>query len=250
MKSPASDFSIQEDPFFAEDLRQMAKAVNYQAWQFSFVSPFVRGKVLEVGGGIGNFTVNLAGVADSVVSIEPNQFCFRQLADRTRSLPNVTALNVTAESLLADLPPGYLADSLVCMNVLEHIQDDRAALATFNRLLKPGGTLALLVPAGPGAFGEIDRRLGHYRRYSRKGLAALMVDTGFEVEQVRYFNFPGLLAWWWNARVSRRSHQSDAQIHFFDTFLVPVISRLERLLPVLIGQSLLAVGAKSKPRSP
>jgi len=246
MKSPVSDFSIQEDPFFAEDLRQMAKAVNYRRWQFSLVSPFVRGKVVEVGGGIGNFTADLAGVADSVVSIEPNQYCFRQLAERTQSLRNVTALNVTAESLLAELPPGYLADSLVCMNVLEHIQDDRAALQTFNRLLEPGGTMALLVPAVAGAFGEIDQRLGHYRRYSRKGLAALIADAGFEVAKVRYFNFPGLWAWWWNARVSRRSHQSDAQIHFFDSFLVPIVSRLEHVLPVPIGQSLLAVGSKPK----
>lgn len=228
----------------------MAKAVNYRRWQFSQVSPYVRGKVLEIGGGIGNFTVDLAGVAESVVSIEPNQYCFGQLTERTRALRNVTALNVTAEALLANLPPGYLADSLVCMNVLEHIQDDRASVQTFARLLRPGGTMAILVPAVPGAFGEIDQRLGHYRRYSRKGLAALIAAAGFEVTKIRYFNFVGLWAWWWNARCARRSNQSDAQIRFFDTYFVPVLSRMESVLPVPIGQSLLVVGTKARNLSP
>jgi SAM-dependent methyltransferase len=250
MKSPASEFSIEEDPFFAEDLRQMAKAVNYRRWQFNMVAPFVRGKVLEVGGGIGNFTVDLAGVAESLMSIEPNQYCFGQLTERTKALRNVTVLNVTAEALLANLPPGYLADSLVCMNVLEHIQDDRASVQTFARLLKPGGTVAILVPAVPSAFGEIDQRLGHYRRYSRKGLANLIAESGFEVTKVCYFNFVGLWAWWWNARFARRSNQSDAQIRFFDTYLVPILSRIESVLPVPIGQSLLVTGTKARNSSP
>jgi len=244
MKSPASEFSIEEDPFFAEDLRQMAKAVNYRRWQFDQVASFVKGKLLEVGGGIGNFTPDLAGVAESVISIEPNQFCFGQLTERIKEFRNVTALNFTSEALLDNLPPGYQADSLVCMNVLEHIQDDRASVQTFARLLRTGGTMAILVPAVPAAFGEIDQRLGHYRRYSRKGLATLVAECGFNVTKVRYFNFVGLWGWWWNARFSKRANQSDAQIRFFDTYLVPVLSRLEKVLPVPIGQSLLAVGTK------
>ena len=136
MKSPPAEFTIEEDPFFAEDLRQMAQARNYRRWQFSLISPYVRGKVLEVGGGIGNFTPVLARVAESVISLEPNVGCFRQLLKNTQSLPNVTAFQTTAESLNTQLPADYRADTLVCMNVLEHIQNDQAAVADFDFVLE------------------------------------------------------------------------------------------------------------------
>ncbi len=234
-----------DDPFFAEDLQQMAKAANYRRWQFSVISPYLKGKVLEVGGGIGNFTADLARVAESVLSIEPSQHCYQQLVENTRSLPNVTTLNTTAEALLSHVPPGYQADTLVCMNVLEHIQDDAAAVDTFTRLLAKEGRLVLLVPAVPAAFGRIDQRLGHYRRYSKAGLAALMKAKGLAIERVGYFNLVGLLGWWWNARFGHRDKQSDSQIRFFDRLLVPWLSRFERLVPAPIGQSLLAVARRT-----
>ncbi|HEY1718994.1 MAG TPA: methyltransferase domain-containing protein [Verrucomicrobiae bacterium] len=241
---------MEEDPFFAEDLRQMAKAPNYRRWQFSMISPYVKGKVLEVGGGIGNFTADLAGIAESVVSIEPNFSCYSQLVKRVESLPNVTTLNIAAESLHQHMPPDYQADTLICMNVLEHIQQDASALRIFVRLLKTGGKLILLVPAAPAVFGRIDQRLGHYRRYSKNGLKSVLIESGLDPETIRYFNFVGLCGWWWNAKFAPREKQSDAQIHFFDRFLVPWLSVAERILPAPIGQSLLAVGKKLKPVAP
>src|SRR5436309_333045 len=120
--------NIEEDPFFAQDLEQMARAVNYQRWQFNMVGPYLKGKVLEVGGGIGNFTPQIAGCAESVVSLEPNAFCYRQLVEKARSLRNATVYNITAEALDQKVPPDYLADTVVCMNVLEHLQDDAVAV--------------------------------------------------------------------------------------------------------------------------
>ncbi|MDB6023291.1 MAG: glycosyl transferase family 2, partial [Pedosphaera sp.] len=167
------NFSIEEDPFFAQDLQQMAKANNYRRWQFEMIRPFVRGKVLEIGGGIGNFTPDLARVAESVVSLEPNAFCHSQLLAKTKTLPNVTVHNITAEVLDQQMPADYQADTAVCMNVLEHLKDDEFAVNTFSKRLKPGGALVLLIPAVPWLFGEIDRRLGHYRRYSKRSARAL-----------------------------------------------------------------------------
>src|SRR5579863_1819000 len=79
-------FEIAEDPFFAQDLAQMAKAVNYRRWQFRLIAPYLTGKVLEIGGGIGNFTADLAGAADSVISLEPNEYCHRQLVEKTKAI--------------------------------------------------------------------------------------------------------------------------------------------------------------------
>ena len=241
---PTEPFSIEEDPFFAQDLRQMQKARNYRRWQFQMVAPYLKGKVLEIGGGIGNFTADLASVAESVISIEPNAYCHSQLVENTKSLSNVTVYNVTAEELERHVAADYRADTAVCMNVLEHLKDDELAVNTFSRRLKTDGLLVLLIPAGPWLFGEIDRRLGHYRRYSKATARALMEKTGFAVVKLRYFNFIGVWAWWWNARVRRALTQNDAQIHLFDNWIVPWQSLLESVVPPPLGQSLLVVAKK------
>ena len=237
-------FEIEEDPFFAKDLEQMARATNYRRWQFQIVAPHVRGSVLEVGGGIGNFTPELARLSNSVVSLEPNADCHRQLLEKTRSLENVTVHNITAEALDDRLGADYAADTVVCMNVLEHIKDDEAAVRTFSKRLKPGGKLVLLVPGVQSLFGDIDRRLGHYRRYSKASARALLEKAGLVPVEIRYFNFIGLWGWFWNARVTRRISQSDAQILFFDKFIVPWLSRLESVVPAPVGQSLLVVARR------
>src|SRR5947209_2078197 len=157
----------------------MAKAHHYRRWQFQMVAPYLKGKVLEIGGGIGNFTPDLARAAESVVSIEPNAFCHRQLVEKTKALANVTVYNITAEVLDQQIGADYQADTVVCMNVLEHLKDDAVAINTFSKRLKVGGTLVLLIPAGPWLFGEIDQRLGHYRRYSKQSASDLMRATGF-----------------------------------------------------------------------
>jgi SAM-dependent methyltransferase len=240
----AQPWSIEGDPFFAQDLLQMAGAPRYRRWQFEMIRPYLAGRILEVGGGIGNFTPCLASVAHSVVSVEPNSFCHKQLAEQTKSLANVSVYNTTAEALDHQLPPDYQADAVVCMNVLEHLQDDEAAVRIFSARLKPGGSLVLLIPAMPSLFGEIDRRLGHYRRYSKGTVRALLRKTSFTVLKLRYFNFIGALGWWWNARITKRLTQSDSQIHLFDHYIVPWASRLEAMCPPPVGQSLLVVAQK------
>ena len=225
----------------------MAKAVHYRRWQFRLIAPYIKGHTLEIGGGIGNFTPDLARLATSVVSIEPNAYCHAQLLEKTRGLPNVTVHNITAEALEQKMAAGEKADTAVCMNVLEHIKDDESAVRAFSRLLRPGGALVLLIPAAPWLYGEIDRRLGHYRRYSKAGVRALMQKTGLRVVALRYFNFIGLWGWWWNARVTRQLTQSDSQIHLFDKYIVPWQSRLESILPPPLGQSLLVVAQKETP---
>ena len=237
-------YEIEEDPFFAMDLAQMAKAQNYMAWQFQLIKPYLGRSILEIGGGIGNFTALLADCADHVISIEPNQHCFAKLIENTAHLKNVTAHDTTAEDLADLIPKGYKADTVVCMNVLEHLRDDELAINTFCRYLRRGGNLVLINPAVPWIFGVIDRKLGHYRRYSRQGTLTLLAATGLKPVELRYFNFIGVLGWWWNARVAKAETQSDFQIKVFDRLIVPVASRLEALVPLPVGQSLLVVAEK------
>lgn len=224
----------------------MAKADRYRRWQFELIKPYLSGKVLEIGGGIGNFTADLAHVAESVVSLEPNAYCYQQLMDKVKTVSNVTVYNITAEDLAQKVAADYRANAAVCMNVLEHLKDDEAAVRTFSRRLKRGGRLVLLIPAVPWAFGEVDKRLGHYRRYSKASVRALMQKTGLTLVKLRYFNFIGLWGWLWNARVARSISQSDFQIRLFDKGIVPWLSFFEGIIPPPIGQSLLVVAQKDQ----
>lgn len=234
-------YPVELDPFFAEDLRQMERAENYRRWQFDMVAPFIGGRVMEVGGGIGNFTPQLASIAKTLVSIEPNEYCFRQLKKKIQLLPNVSAHRATVETLNTVVASGMKFDSIVMMNVLEHIQDDRSVLAALQTQLAPGGRLVVLVPAGNWAFGRTDERLGHYRRYDKAYARLLCGGLGLEIDFMRYYNFIGIWGWWWNAKFAKRANQSDAQIRFFDRYLVPVISRVERFLRPPVGQSILII---------
>lgn len=219
----------------------MARAENYRRWQFDMVAPFITGTVLEVGGGIGNFTRELSIAAKSVISLEPNEYCYRQLVEEVKDLPNVTTYRATVESLDEKIPISRHVDTVVLMNVLEHIQDDQGVLARLQQRLTSSGRIVVLVPAGQWAFGSTDDRLGHYRRYSKTYSRQLIACLGLEIEKLRYYNFIGIWAWWWNAKFVKRHNQSDSQIKVFDKFFVPVISRLEKYLPPPVGQSLLIV---------
>ena len=241
MDQPAESFAVEADPFYVEDLRQMARAHNYRRWQFDMVAPFLRGDVLEVGGGIGNFTPQIAAVAKSVTSLEPNEYCFNQLREQIAPLKNAAAVRATVESLHSVVAPDRKFDSVVLMNVLEHIKEDRAVLAELKKFLAPGGCIVVLVPAGQWAFGPVDLRLGHYRRYTRPGARRLVADLQMELAKMRCYNFIGIWGWWCNAKLGRLESQSDAQIRFFDRWIVPVSSRVEIFLPPPVGQSLLFV---------
>ena len=244
MENVSINPEIELDPFFAADLRQMQKANNYRQWQVDLISPHIHGGVLEIGGGIGTFTGELARRASSVVSLEPNAYCFTQLKTSVQRHPNVRALDVPVESLAGAVSESWRADVVVCMNVLEHIRDDASALRSFHSHLKPGGRVIITVPAGSWAYGEIDRRLGHYRRYDKASLRAVFQQAGLRVDRLHYFNSVGIWAWWWNAKFGHSKEQSDFQIQCFDRGVVPWLSKLERLIHPPLGQSLLAVGCK------
>jgi SAM-dependent methyltransferase len=129
---------------------------------------------------------------------------------------------------------------VVCSNVLEHIEDDRAALEALRKLLVPGGRIVLVVPALHALYGSIDRAIGHYRRYTSQEIAAVLSAAGLEVEHVSYFNLLGVPGWFLNARILQRRTIPGLQARLNDR-LVPLL-RLERRFRPPLGMSLLAVG--------
>jgi SAM-dependent methyltransferase len=223
-----------------EDQRLMSAARNYFAWQVRMVKPYLGRRVLEVGCGTGNLTGYLLD-RELVISIDIEPECVAALRRRLPGAPNlVTSVTAPGEPEFASLRR-HRPDSCVCTNVLEHIEDDLYALREMARPLPPGGPIVLLVPAFAALYGPIDRNLGHYRRYTKGSVRSLARAAGLKVGTLRYMNVPGFFAWWWNARVAGRQSHSERQIALFDRVVVPVISRMERLIPPPFGQSLLAV---------
>jgi SAM-dependent methyltransferase len=133
-------------------------------------------------------------------------------------------------------------DSVICLNVVEHVEDDATALRNIFNCLRPQGRAIILVPEGPSIYGTLDRVLGHYRRYTEEELKAKMEDAGFQVERILQFNRITRPGWYWNGRILRRRTFSRLQLWFFDRF-VWLWQRIDPKLP-WSPVSIIAVGVR------
>ncbi len=226
------------DQVGAATLERMAAAPRYNRWMFDRLRPWVGRRVLEIGAGIGNMSAFFAD-RERVVLTDTEPYYLGRLRERFADRPQVSV----AELRLPAVSPGLVAerlDTVVCLNVLEHIEDDRAALRAMHDLLAPGGRLVLLVPSLRGLFGTLDEALGHFRRYVPDELAEKLPAAGFRLRHLEYFNLAGVPGWWVAGRVLRRRLIPTGALRWYEA-LVPLF-RLERLLPWRIGQSLVAIG--------
>jgi len=220
-------------------LRRLAHAERLRAWMFSLLRPTSPGPAAEIGAGIGTFSELLLGAgASPLLLIEPEPICVSELERRFAGDPRV---HVAAETLPDS--PALEAESgrlsyVLCQNVLEHIEDDEAALAAVAAALAPGGEVALLVPAHPFLFGRLDRRFGHHRRYTRGRVRHIVAAAGLELVRLRSFNLLGVPGWW-VAGHTELLGISDRSLRVYEA-LVPVARPLEEALRPRLGLSLVA----------
>ena len=208
---------------------------------FDRLRRWVGRRVLEIGSGIGNLSAFLADAdCERLVLTDTREEYLDRLRTRFAKHPNVAVARLYLPAELGTLA-GQHFDTIICLNVLEHVDDDTASLRAIRRMLAPAGRLLLLVPALSALYGTIDTALGHHRRYKRAALTSLMEATGFKVAHLEYFNLAGVPGWWFAGRVLRRQTIPAASLKLYDA-LVPLF-RLERLFPWRVGQSLIAIGA-------
>jgi len=229
------------DPVGAATLERMAAAPRFNRWMFERLRPWIGRRVLEIGAGIGNMSALLLDHAavDRVVLTDTEPYYLSRLRERFAGRAQVAV----AELRLPARDPRLVAerfDTVVCLNVLEHIEQDGAALGAMRDLLQPRGRLVLLVPSLRALYGTLDEALGHFRRYVPDELRAKLESAGFRVRHVEYFNLAGVPGWWLTGRVLRRRLIPMGALRWYEA-LVPLF-RLERLLPWRIGQSLIAIG--------
>ena len=216
---------------------------NYNHWIYSLLRPHLGNRVLEVGAGIGNITQFLLP-CESIVCTDVEDKYIDALGEMARTHTNITPLKIDILDLRSDNAHQNYFDTVLCINVLEHIENDLKAVRAMVSVLRPGGKLWLYVPACKWAFGMLDAQLGHFRRYSGRDLKNLASSAGLDMKKCHYVNFPGIFGWFWSARVrkDRVIRRENAQI--VDK-MVPYLSAMERLVKPLIGQSLVAVLEKS-----
>jgi glycosyltransferase involved in cell wall biosynthesis len=224
-------------------LARMAKLEPYNRWLVDRFSRALGRRILEIGAGFGNLTRYLTG-RDLVVASDLDPVAVEYMRGVFRDDPAVRVESyqfpLTPEAR-RELKTDRL-DTIVCCNVLEHIEDDRTTLADMRDVLEPGGRLVLLVPALARLYGTLDEHLHHYRRYEKAELEEKLAAAGFEIEECRFVNRPGVLGWYLNGKILRRRILPRAQLAAFKLML-PLLRREEKN-PPSYGMSLLAISRR------
>ncbi len=224
-----------------ETLDALAGAERFNRWIFERVSPYLGDRVLEIGSGVGNLTRSLLA-KELVVASDVDPSHVDRLRQRFIEGERLRILSLDASDIDVESMRHYEFDTVLGLNVLEHVLEDEGCLSHLHDLLRADGRAVLLVPAMPRLYSNLDRALEHHRRYGREELRAKMEKAGFRVEDLRYFNAPGIVGWWLNGVVLRRRMLPGNQLKIFDA-LVPLF-RLEEKLRLPFGLSLIVVGRK------
>ncbi|CAB1064639.1 Glycosyl transferase, family 2 [Olavius sp. associated proteobacterium Delta 1] len=225
----------------ARILNSMSGTHRFNSWLVEEIQPYVGENVFEVGAGIGSLTLHLLP-RDRYVCSDIDPLHVHRLSNLFYRRPNVEVINfnISGENQAIKLDNSF--DTVLCINVLEHIDDQTKVLRNIHNLLKPGGQLVLLVPNSPKLYSSLDQAVGHFRRYQKADLEELMQRNGFKVKKTKYFNRIGTLGWILNGKILRRRHFSKLQLKAYDS-LVWLWKKVDRFLP-FAGQSIICIGEK------
>lgn len=233
--------------YVGKDLEAMSFAVNYHKWILDEFRPFLGKKLVEVGAGTGSFSeLLLAEKPKHLTIIEPSEM-FKFLVQNVSQLETETKIKLY-QSIFAEvcgeIAIGNQPDSIIYVNVLEHIEDDQAELGMIYETLERGGKCFIFVPALMSLYGEFDRKIGHFRRYAKKEIEEKCVAAGFKILTSKYFDFAGIFPWWIKYKLLKSDSLESGAVTLYDKIAVPFISKFETILPMPIGKNILIVCEK------
>jgi hypothetical protein len=222
----------------SEVLEDLSDAVNYRRWLSDLVRPYLGDNPIEVGAGLGSYAKDWLEHTPRLTVAEGDDGRLARLREAFADHPDVVVRHLM-------LPTDEVGDhsAAVALNVMEHIEDDVAALRGMGNLLRPGGAVVLIVPAFPSAMSAFDRRVGHVRRYTLQSLASSLSGAGLHIEELRYINPLGLLGWYVLCRGLGRFPSNGAVLRTYDKLIVPLARRADRRRPPF-GQSVFAVARR------
>lgn len=198
---------------------------------------------MEIGAGIGTISTRLVNSVEHLDIVEPSAHLAPWFPESLTDNPKTSFYFETLEQHLPQVADAT-CDSVVMVNVLEHIEDDAAAIRELHRVLKPGGHLLLFVPALGFLFSDLDRLHGHYRRYHLRPVVDLLERNGFQIVLKRYFDMAGVLPWWLINTVGKKADFDPGMVGFYDRFVIPVSRALEKKISPPIGRNIIISAEK------
>jgi len=217
-------------------------APRYRRWQIDIVRPYCGRTVLELGPGMGHFAAELDALGlDRLVLADTEAYALGRLRERYAGREDVDVVELTVPG---PVEIGEPVDTVVAMNVIEHIEDDVAAMRDLATALVAGGRLVVWVPGYPALYGDFDRKVGHVRRYTPATLGAAVRAAGLEVHVCRPINLLGGLGWWLAVRRGKVGYPKPWLVWLFDRVGIPITRRLERMVRPPFGQTVFCVAVK------
>jgi glycosyltransferase involved in cell wall biosynthesis len=223
-------------------LDAFSSAPNFNRWMANTIKPYVGKHVLEIGAGIGNLSRILMAGTKRYVATDLDAEHLERLRARLSARPNLETAILDAARTEDGVPFRGQMDTVVCLNVVEHIKDDLGALRNIHAALREGGRAIILVPEGQSIYCSLDEELGHFLRYSEDQLRQRMVEAGFTVEAMLRFNRISRPGWYVNGTILKRRTISRSQLKNFDR-LVWLFRRIDPHLP-WSPTSIIAIGRK------
>jgi len=233
--------------YVGKDLEAMSFAVNYHKWILEEFRPFLGKKLVEVGAGTGSFSEMLIEEnPKNLALVEPSEM-FKFLEQNISQIETGAVVNFynsifaeTAHKL--DEKP----DTIIYVNVLEHIEDDAGELEKVYETLEPGGHCLVFVPAFMSLYGAFDKKVGHFRRYTKNELEVKAIAAGFKVVKSKYFDFVGIFPWYIKYKLLRSENLESGAVTAYDKFAVPLTKQFERFLKFPVGKNILTILKKEQ----
>lgn len=229
-----------EIPYIGNELDLFEQATSWKKYYGRFLAPFLKGKVLEVGAGIGGTTSVLCdGSQEKWLCLEPDPKLFAKLEMKIKD-KQLPACCYAIKGTTSDLPGTEKYNAIMYIDVIEHIEKDAEELNRARALLADNGYLIVLVPAHQSLYNEFDKAIGHYRRYNKKMLEAAAAE-GLQLRKIRYFDSCGFMASLVNKYFLKQQYPTPRQISFWNRYLVPISKPVDFILNYRLGKTLVAV---------
>jgi len=237
--------------YLTSDLEVLADLKNYYRWILDEIRPFLGTRLAEIGAGIGTFTKLLANAHLStnptarLEAFEPADNLYPELRERLHHLhPQLLQAGrlVTTHGYFQASPGRF--DSIIMINVLEHIHDDLEAIRIAHQSLSRGGTFVVFAPALPWLYSPLDRAAGHHRRYEKKQLEKMFHAGGFEVMKAKYMDCAGVLPWYVLNVIGGSLSLNPRMARMYDKWVVPATRWFESIGPAFVGKNILMIGQK------
>lgn len=231
-----------------EILSVISKADNFNKWMYETIKPFCKGKILEVGSGVGNISkyflensseILLTDIRDNYCEILKQNFSD---SPTLLGVKNIDLVIPNFESTYPDQINQY--DTVFALNVVEHIENDSLAIENCKKLLKPGGNLIILVPAYQSLYNQFDKELFHYKRYVKQDVVDLFNKNEIGVIKSFYFNALGIAGWFVSGKLAKKKTIPASQMSFYNK-IVFIAKLIDKVLFNSIGLSTIVVGKKT-----